>query len=64
MRDDVNFMLKLTNGEFTIAFDPLSRCYVSIQRVDTSKKKITIFARRVSDMSTHSYGLFELTRFS
>lgn len=64
MKEENNFLKNLVTGRYKTAFDPTSKRYVSIIKVDISTDIPTIIARRISDCSHQTYKVYQLVNFS
>ena len=61
MTNDKIFIKKLTRGEFSTAFDPIARRYVTIRGVEKKPSgNVIIYASRVSDPVIEKYNSFQL----
>lgn len=64
MTNDKIFIKKLTRGDFSVAFDPIARRYVSIRKVEKKPSgNVIVYASRLSDPVIERYNSFQLREY-
>ena len=59
------FMNKLTRGDFKIAYDPIAKRYVNIERIEAKPNGIiNVYASRLTSPAIDRYNMYELTRYA
>ena len=62
---DLIFAIKLEQGWYKTAFDPISHRYVRISRIDKDDNgRLTIVAHRFCDSVLYKFGIGQLTHYT
>lgn len=67
MHDDViekTFEDRVLSGEFSVAYDPISKRWIKIIKAIRRKHQIRVIGYRIIDGTKSEYGLYELIKYT